>query len=172
MELDDEVGREGVPESRDQEGPSRKRPELGDAVLLVGTRVREMPDLRERREEIRRTKGWGWSGAEQGARSQEERSHLALLRVDRPEPRNVGMPAPRAQRNRSCPGIVESVRAGAGDHFSPHGPAHRFTRGKVGVRFARPVRPVPLGAHLAVEKRLLVGKKKASTAAEAPATAA
>src|SRR2546426_12023496 len=98
MELDDEVGREGVPESRDQEGPSRKRPELGDAVLLVGTRVREMPDLRERREEIRRTKGWGWSGAEQVARSQEERTHLALLRVDRREAREGGGARPRGPR--------------------------------------------------------------------------
>src|SRR2546426_1453956 len=106
MELDDEVGREGVPESRDQEGPSRKRPELGDAVLLVGTRVREMPDLRERREEIRRTKGWGWSGAEQVARSQEERTHMALLRVDRREPRKVGRAAPPAPPERSCPRVV------------------------------------------------------------------
>src|SRR5207249_5442193 len=102
-------------------------------VLLVGTRVREMPDLRERPEEFRRTKGWGWSGAEQVARSQEEGTHLALLRVDRREPRNVGTPAPRAQRNRSCPGIVESVRAGAGDHFSPHGQIQRsLDRNEIG----------------------------------------
>src|SRR3989442_11952991 len=106
MELDDEVGREGVPESRDQEGPSGKSPELGDAVLLVGTRVREMPDLRERREEFRRTKGWGWSGAEQVARSQEEGTHLALLRVDRREPRDGWVAAPPAQRDRSRSGSV------------------------------------------------------------------
>src|SRR2546421_12857496 len=96
MELDDEVGREGVPESRDQEGPSRKRPELGDAVLLVGTRVREMPDLRERPEEFRRTKAWGWSGAEQVARSQEEGTHLALLRAHPRPPRERGQAAPPA----------------------------------------------------------------------------
>src|SRR2546427_4962534 len=140
MELDDEVGREGVPESRDQEGPSRKRPELGDAVLLVGTRVREMPDLRERREEIRRTKGWGWSGAEQVARSQEERTHLALLRVDRREPRNVWMPAPPGQRKRFCPGVIEYVRPGAGDHFNPPRPAHPLPPRQIRVRFSPPTR--------------------------------